>query len=112
MKKRPLAHLRGAHAEKIVCHHFLLKGYRVRHHQRKIFGVEFDWIFEGPNGFAYVEVKSVTSAPFFIQRWPWKQRQRFVRVAAVVAANEKAQFYLALVDYDDKVHLFKVGEEL
>lgn len=112
MSETPLAHLRGAYAEQKVCDYFCQRGHQVRFHQKKIFGVEYDWVFEGPRGVVYVEVKSVRSAAFFLQRWPWRQRQRFLRVAAVLAEREPAHFFLALVDYKDKVHLFKVGKHL
>jgi hypothetical protein len=109
---QPKAHLRGSYAEQLVCDHFGRMGYRVRFHQKKIFGVEYDWVFEGPVGAAYVEVKSVKSADFYLRRWPWRQKNRFLRVASVLAERERAQFFLALVDYKDKVHLFRVGSEL
>ncbi len=106
------AHERGAHAEQIVCDLFMERGYRVRFHRKKIFGVEYDWVFANEKEAVYVEVKSVRSADFYLRRWPWNQKQRFIRVAAVLAAKERAHFYLALVDYGDKVHLFRVGSEL
>jgi Holliday junction resolvase-like predicted endonuclease len=103
---------RGAYAELRVCEYFTELGYQVRSHRKKIFGVEYDWIFESASGAAFVEVKSVRSADFYVQRWPWRQKQRFLRVAAILAEKERAQFFLALVDYKDKVHLFKVGSDI
>lgn len=112
MNSRPVAHLRGEYAEQKVCDYFCSRGHRVLHHQKKLFGVEFDWIFTGPRGLVYVEVKSVKSTDFFLRRWPLRQKQRFIRVAQVLASNDQAHFFLALVDYTDKVHLFKVGRDL
>ena len=103
---------RGLYAERLVEDYFIEKGYQIRFHRKKIFGVEYDWVFQNKTELIYVEVKSVKSADFYIQRWPWRQKQRFLRVAAVLAAQQKAIFYLALVDYKDKVHLFKVGSEI
>lgn len=103
---------RGVYAEQKVCELFFERGYHIRFHRKKIFGVEYDWVFQNSHEAVYVEVKSVRSADFYIQRWPWKQKQRFLRVAAVLAEKERAHFYLALVDYSDKVHLFRVGSEI
>ena len=112
MKPLMNAQERGDYAENKVYELFIERGYRVRYHRKKIFGVEYDWIFANENETVYVEVKSVKSADFYLKRWPWKQKQRFIRVASVLAAKEKAHFFLALVDYYDKVHLFKVGSEI
>lgn len=112
MKPQIPAHLRGNYAEQRVCEHFLAQGYRVRFHRKKIFGVEYDWVFEDFREAIYVEVKSIKSVDFYLKRWPWRQKQRFVRVAQVLAAQERARFFLALVDYSDKVHLFMVGDEI
>ena len=103
---------RGLYAEQIVSAYFTAQGYRVRFHRKKIFGVEYDWVFENLEESIFAELKSVRSADFYLQRWPWRQKQRFLRVAAVLAAREKSKFYLALVDYKDKVHLFLVGSEI
>lgn len=112
MKTPTLAHERGVYAEQKVFELFTQKGYKVRYHRKKIFGVEYDWVFSNSAEAVYVEVKSVKSAHFYLQRWPWKQKQRFIRVASVLAERERAHFYLALVDYEDKVHLFRVGSEI
>lgn len=112
MDRRPWAHARGEYAEQLVCDYFCARAHRVLFHQKKIFGVEFDWIFVGPRGLVYVEVKSVKSTDFYLQRWPLRQKQRFTRVAALLAEKQQAHFFLAMVDYSDKVHLFKVGRDL
>lgn len=112
MKNTSGAQDRGAHAETVVYEHFLDRGYRLCYHRKKIFGVEFDLVFINDDHRVYVEVKSVRSPAFYVKRWPWRQKQRFLRVAAVLAEREKAHFFLALVDYKDGVHLFKVGNEL
>lgn len=110
--KNIAAHVRGLHAENLVRDYFMKRGYEPLYHQKKIFGVEFDWIFKNPRGLLYVEVKSVRHPDFFIQRWPWKQKQRFLRVAAALAEQQRALFYLAMVDYENAVHLFRVGSEI
>lgn len=113
MKSLCVAHERGLYAEQRVRDYFLKRGFRIWHHRKKIFGVEFDWVFQGREGLVYVEVKSVKSSAFFIQRWPKKQKDRFLKVASVLAESgpEARQFYLALVDYSDQIHLFRAGDE-
>lgn len=110
--KQWTAKSRGDYAEERVHDYFLKRHCRVLYHRKKIFGVEYDWVFESSEGLIYVEVKSVKSAEFYLKRWPWKQKQRFLRVANALAAQKRSSFYLALVDYEDRVHLFKVGEEI
>lgn len=111
-EQKPFSQWRGEQAEAIVREHFLALGCSVQFHRHKIFGVEYDWVFRNPPYSIYVEVKSVKSTDFFLKRWPWRQRQRFLRVASLLAEQHAALFYLALVDTKNKVHLFKVGEDI
>lgn len=106
------AQSRGEHAEMKVRDYFLNKNFQIVFHRKKIFGVEFDWGFKKNGEMIYVEVKSVKSTEFYINRWPWKQKARFARVANILAAQRKSTFYLALVDYEDRIQLFKVGTEV
>lgn len=103
---------RGNYAEQKVCEHFLELGYRVLYHRKKIFGVEFDLILSKRDVVIYVEVKSVHSPDFYLKRWPLRQKQRFLRVAAVLSERQKSQFFLAMVGHDDRVHLFDVTSEV
>jgi Holliday junction resolvase-like predicted endonuclease len=103
---------RGNHAEQKVCDHFLKLGYRVLYHRKKIFGVEFDLILAKQDLVVYVEVKSVHSSDFYLKRWPQRQKQRFLRVAAVLSEQQRSQFFLAMVGHDDRVHLFEVSSEV
>lgn len=109
---KPRPQTRGDHAERIVCDYFQELGYQVCHHRKRIFGVEFDWIFKNKTYHIYVEVKSVHSSDFFLNRWPMRQKQRFTRVASVLAEKQNAQFYLALVDHTNNVRLFKLGHDI
>lgn len=102
---------RGKQAEEIVKNYFVRRNYRILYHQKRIFGVEFDWILQGREGIIYVEVKSVRSPEFYLNRWPLNQKRRFLRVAEILSAKQKSQFYLALVDYQDQIQFFKVGSE-
>lgn len=106
------AQRRGDYAEQKVCDHFLELGYRVLFHRKKIFGVEFDLILAKQDLTIYVEVKSVHSPDFYLQRWPRRQKQRFLRVAAVLSERQKSRFFLAMVGHDDQVHLFDVISEV
>lgn len=108
----PLSRTRGDHAEQKVCEHFLERGYRILYHRKKIFGVEFDLILWRSGVTVYVEVKSVHSPDFYLQRWPVRQKQRFLRVAAVLSEQQKSQFFLALLGHDDKVRLFDVTKDI
>jgi Holliday junction resolvase-like predicted endonuclease len=112
IQKNNFSKARGEHAEKRVCEHFLKKDFQLVAQRKKLFGVEFDLIFKNKNHLAYVEVKSVHSADFFLMRWPKRQKQRFTKVASVLAERQNSKFYLAMVDYNDKVHLFNVGSEV
>lgn len=103
---------RGDHAEQKVCEHFLDQGYRLLYHRKKIFGVEFDLVLEKQGLKVYVEVKSVHSPDFYLQRWPTRQKRRFLRVAAVLSEQQKSQFFLAMVGPDDKVLLFDVNMKI
>jgi len=106
------ARARGEYAEQKVYEHFLKQGYQLLLHRKKLFGVEFDLIFQGSDHLIYVEVKSVRSPDFYLLRWPRRQKQRFLRVAAVLAEKYNSKYFLALVDYKDKVHLFNAGSEI
>lgn len=109
---KPNPQARGDHAERIVCEYFQELGYQVCHHRKRIFGVEFDWIFKNKTHHIYVEVKSVHSPDFFLNRWPARQKQRFIRVASVLGEKQRAHFYLALVDHSNNIQLFKLGHDI
>lgn len=102
---------RGEHAEMIVRDYFLKLNYQISFHRKKIFGVEFDWGFKKNDEMVYIEVKSVKSHEFYLNRWPWKQKERFKRVSNILASQKKSTFYLAFVNYEDEIQLFKVGIE-
>ncbi len=97
-------------AESLVIQHYLEKGYRLCYQRKKLFGVEFDLIFRNQNETVYVEVKSIKSAAFFVQRWPLRQKKRFLKVASFLAERENSSFYLGLVNYENKIFLFNISD--
>lgn len=110
-QKNHFASQRGLHAEQKVCEYFLEKGYNLKQQRKKIFGVEFDLIFEKQDLWVYIEVKSVCSVEFYLNRWPQRQKQRFLRVASILGEKKSSTFFLALVDYQNNIHLFHANSE-
>lgn len=88
------------------------KGYQLILRRHKIWGVEIDLIFKKNNRNLFVEVKSLGLRSNLENRWPWKQKNKFYKIAKILAENPhyRADFRLAVVDQKQKIEFFNVNE--
>jgi Holliday junction resolvase-like predicted endonuclease len=105
---------KGIWGETCVIEYFLAKDFEFVQTRKKIFSVEIDLLFKKENIFYFVEVKCLGEHSSLEGRWPRRQRQRFLRVAAVLAESSKIEcrFIFAVVRADGSVETFSIEEFL
>jgi Holliday junction resolvase-like predicted endonuclease len=105
---------KGLWGEDCVLEYFKSNDFEFVQKRKKIFGVEIDLIFKKENIFYFVEVKCLGENSSLEGRWPRRQKQRFLRVAAVLAESSKieSRFIFAVVRHDLSVEIFSIEEIL
>lgn len=106
------AYKRGLKSEEIVIQELESKRYQLLFRRKKIWGVEFDLIFEKDDVKYLIEVKSLGPRSSLENRWPWRQKSRFYKVAQIISENPKynAQFKLAVVHANSKIDFYSFEE--
>lgn len=103
---------KGLWGEALVLEYFLARDFEFIQKRKKIFGVEIDLLFKKTNIFYFIEVKCLGEHSSLEGRWPRRQKQRFLRVASILAESSKldCRFIFAVVRVDQSVEVFSIEE--
>jgi Holliday junction resolvase-like predicted endonuclease len=105
---------KGLWGEDCVVEYLLKKNFEFIQKRKKIFGVEIDLLFKKDEIFYFVEVKCLGEHSSLEGRWPRRQKQRFLRIATVLAESSTldCRFMFAVVRADKSVEVFSIEEIL
>lgn len=101
---------RGLYSEAIVAREFINKGWELKFHRHKFYGVELDLVFTLKKYVQILEVKSVSSYSNYWNHISYKQLDRLEYAVQMMRGSvDDVVLTIALVDRGGKVSYFPSG---
>ncbi len=98
---------RGLYSEAVVAREFINKGWNLKFHRHKFYGVELDLIFTFKNSVQILEVKSVSSYSNYWYHVSYKQLDRLEYAVQMMRGSvDEVELSLALVNKNREIHYF------